>query len=114
MTSIAQVHSLPFDVIGHVLNFIPPWKTDIIGTKRHDVANILLHAHKNDKLCLVYLRKINFRQGRYNTEVYNSLAPSVTGTNVYGDDDAPMQIQRTKISIGEKLRMKVKMKTYKQ
>tara|TARA_B110000008_G_scaffold240116_1_gene247248 strand:- start:865 stop:1080 length:216 start_codon:yes stop_codon:yes gene_type:complete len=32
------------------------------------------------------------------------MAPSVTGSNMYGDEDSTMKIIRSRISVGEKIR----------
>ena len=108
MTLFTNVHSLPFGVIDNVLAFVPPWNTKAVGLGRHITAQLLLDANKNDQLSLVYLRKKFVQECLRKNEIYNSLAPSVTGSSVYGDDEAPMKIRRTKITVGEKIRMKAK------
>ena len=93
---IQMVQNLPTGVIGHVLTFIP----------RNDTAQLLMDAFEQDKLTLRYVRKFQIENKKYLEVLYNDLAPSILGTNVFGDDDAPMKIIRTKISMGEKIRMR--------
>jgi hypothetical protein len=97
MTSlIDMVRDLPTGVIGNVLTFIP----------RNDTAQLMVEAAAQDKLNLKYVRKFQIENKVYLEELYNNIAPSIVGSNVYGDDDAPMQIIRKKISMGEKIRMR--------
>tara|TARA_B000000441_G_C21380056_1_gene143503 strand:- start:160 stop:465 length:306 start_codon:yes stop_codon:yes gene_type:complete len=63
-----------------------------------------MDAYKQDKLVLKYLRKYKVEEGDYKDELYSTMAPSVTGSNMYGDEDSTMKIIRSKISIGEKIR----------
>ena len=93
---IQMVQNLPTGVIGHVLTFIP----------RNDTAQLLMDAFEQDKLTLRYVRKFQIVNKKYLEELYNDIAPSIIGTNIFGDDDAPMKIIRSKISMGEKIRMR--------
>ena len=113
-----RVHNLPFGVLGLVYSYIP----------RNETAQILVDAFAQDKLKLEYVRHKNTNCGvvSYNNKnpeilTYNSpylydvrdkLKPSRTGTNVYGDDNSSMLIFRNNISVGEKIRMKVRFKDY--
>ena len=114
---IEQTRELPPGVIGNVLTFIP----------RNDTAQLLMNANNNDELTLTYLRKYKVFEGdeifrtqkNYKEELYSKLAPSKTGSNLYGDEDSQMKIYRSKISVGEKLKMKfgsrvVRMLTYEE
>ena len=93
---IKMVHSLPEGVYGHVLSFIP----------RNDTAQLIVNAASDDKLVLRYLRRYQVVNDDYKETLYRELAPSVLGKSTYGDDDAPMTIIRTKISVGERLRLR--------
>ena len=93
---IDMVRDLPTGVLGHVLTFIP----------RNDTAQLMVEAAAQDKLNLTYVRKFQIENKVYLKELYNNIAPSIVGSNVYGDDDAPMKIIRKKISMGEKIRMR--------
>ena len=95
---VEQTRALPTGVIGNVLTFIP----------RNETAQLMMDASANDKLVLTYLRKYKVEEGDYKDELYGTLAPSVIASNMYGDDESTMKIIRTRISIGEKLRMKEK------
>ena len=77
-----------------VLAFIP----------RNETAQLMVDANKKGKLVLKYLRKYKVEEGVYKDELFSTLAPSVTGTNMYGDEDSSMKIIRSNISIGEKIR----------
>tara|TARA_B000000475_G_C15630596_1_gene297216 strand:+ start:99 stop:404 length:306 start_codon:yes stop_codon:yes gene_type:complete len=66
----------------------------------------MVDANKQDKLVLKYLRKYNVEEGVYKDELFSTFAPSVTGSNMYGDEDSSMKIIRSNISIGEKIRMR--------
>ena len=93
---IDMVRDLPTGVLGHVLTFIP----------RNDTAQLMVEEATQDKLNLTYVRKFQIENKVYLKELYNNIAPSIVGSNVYGDDDAPMKIIRAKISMGEKIRMR--------
>lgn len=93
---IKMVHSLPEGVYGYVLSFIP----------RNDTAQLIVNAANEDKLVLTYLRRYKVVNDDYKETLYRELAPSVLGKSTYGDDDAPMTIIRTKISVGERLRLR--------
>lgn len=115
---IDMVRELPDGVLGLVYSYIP----------RNETAQILVDAFAEDKLKLEYVRYKNTQYGvisynsknpeifNYNShhlcDVQNKLRPSITGTNVYGDDDSSMLIFRNNISVGEKIRMKVRFKDY--
>ena len=94
---VQQIRKLPQGVIGIVLEFIP----------RNDTAQLLMDASKHDKLVLKYLFPYNVEDGDYKNELFSTLAPSVIGTNTYGDKDSSMIIFRSGISIGEKVRMMI-------
>ena len=91
---VEQTRELPPGVLGNVLTFIP----------RNETAQLMMDAHKQDKLVLKYLRKYKVEEGDYKDDLYSTMAPSVTGSNMYGDEDSTMKIIRSKISIGEKIR----------
>ena len=93
---IKMVHSLPEGVYGHVLTFIP----------RNDTAQLIVNAASEDKLVLTYLRRYKVVNEDYKETLYRELAPSVLGKTTYGDDEASMTIIRTKISVGERLRLR--------
>ena len=88
--------SLPEGVYGHVMSFIP----------RNDTAQLIVNAASEDKLVLRYLRRYQVVNEDYKETLYRELAPSALGKSTYGDDDAPMTIIRTKISVGERLRLR--------
>ena len=67
-----------------------------------------MDANKQDKLVLKYLRKYKVEEGDYKDELYTTMAPSVTGSNMYGDEDSTMKIFRSRISIGEKIKARSK------
>ena len=75
---ISQVHALPSGVIGHVLTYIP----------RNDTAQLVHDAWRRGDLRLKYLRRLQISNSDLNAEMLRGLAPSVCGSNVYGDDDA--------------------------
>lgn len=91
---VEQTRELPPGVLGNVLTFIP----------RNETAQLMVDANKQDKLVLKYLRKYKVDEGVYKDELYTTMAPSVTGSNMYGDEDSTMKIIRSKISVGEKIR----------
>ncbi len=94
---IDMVRDLPTGVLGHVLTFIP----------RNDTAQLMVDAAAQDKLLLTYVRKFQIQNESYLEELYNYLSPSIIGSNVYGDENAPMKIIRRNITMGEKIRMRV-------
>ena len=93
-----QIKELPPGVIGNVLTFIP----------RNETAQLMVDANKTNKLVLKYLRKYKVKEGPYKDEWFSTAAPSVTCSNMYGDEYSCMKIIRSRISIGEKIRMRVK------
>lgn len=95
---VEKIKELPPGVLGNVLTFIP----------RNDTAQLIVEANKANKLVLKYLRKYKVKEGAYKDELFSTLAPSVTCSNMYGDEGSSMKIMRSKISIGEKIRMRVK------
>ena len=102
---ITRIHQLPTGVIGHVLTYIP----------RNDTAQIIRDAWKNGGLVLNYVRRYQIHCEKHRSELFDHLAPSVCGTNFYGDlDGNNMVIIRSKISIGEKIRLMkiIQNKTY--
>ena len=94
---INMVRDLPTGVLGHVITFIP----------RNDTAQLMVDAAAQDKLLLTYVRKFQIHNESYLEELYNYLSPSIIGSNVYGDENAPMKIIRRNITMGEKIRMRV-------
>ena len=94
---ISSIHALPVGVVGHVLTYMP----------RNNTAQILCDAWKEDGLHLKYLRRYRVRNDAHKDEIFAHLAPSVCGATVYGDEDAPMCIIRTNISVGECVRFRV-------
>ena len=93
-----QTRELPPGVLGNVLTFIP----------RNETAQLMVDANKKEKLVLKYVRKYKIEEGVYKDELFSTLAPSVTWSNTYGDEDSSMKIIRTRISVGEKIRMRTK------
>jgi len=93
---VEQTRELPTGVLGNVLTFIP----------RNDTAQLMVDANKNEKLVLKYVRKHKIEEGVYKDELFSTLAPSVTASNMYGDEDSKMKIIRSSISVGEKIRMR--------
>ncbi len=91
---VEQTRELPCGVLGNVLTFIP----------RNETAQLMMDAHKQDKLVLKYLRKYKVEEGNYKDDLYATMAPSVTGSNMYGDEDSTMKIFRSRISVGEKIK----------
>ena len=75
---------------------------------RHDTAQLLCDAWKEDKLRLKYVRRYMIRGSLvYKDDIFDNLAPSVCSSTVYGDDDAPMCIIRTHISMAERVKLRV-------
>ena len=101
---ISSIHALPDEVIGHVLTYTP----------RHDTAQILWDASQTDGLRLKYLRRYRVPNDAHKDEIFAHLAPSVCGATVYGDEDAPMCIIRTNISVGECVRFRVLIEKQQQ
>ena len=95
---VEQTRELPTGVLGNVLTFIP----------RNDTAQLMVDANKKGKLVLKYVRKHKIEEGVYKDELFSTLAPSVTWSNMYGDEDSNMKIIRSRISVGEKIRMRTK------
>jgi hypothetical protein len=95
---IARVHALPTGVVGNVLTYIP----------RNHTAQLIYDAWQRGDLHLKYLRRFQIPDDDRNAEIFGSLAPSVCGSTVYGDDDAPMVIIRTHISVGERIRLRAR------
>jgi len=93
---VEQTRELPPGVIGNVLTFIP----------RNDTAQLMVDANKKEKLVLKYVRKHKIEEGVYKDELFSTLAPSVTWSNMYGDEDSNMKIIRSRISKAEKIRMR--------
>jgi hypothetical protein len=93
---VEQTRELPPGVIGNVLTFIP----------RNDTAQLMVDANKKEKLVLKYVRKHKIEEGVYKDELFSTLAPSVTWSNMYGDEDSDMKIIRSRISKAEKIRMR--------
>ena len=84
---VEQTRELPPGVLGNVLTFIP----------RNETAQLMMDANKQDKLVLKYLRKYKVEEGDYKDDLYSTMAPSVTGSNMYGDEDSTMKIIRSRI-----------------
>lgn len=95
---VEKIKELPPELAGYVRTFIP----------RNETAQLMVDANKQDKLVLKYLRKYKVQEGAYKDELFSTLAPSVTCSNMYGDEGSSMKIMRSKISIGEKIRMRAK------
>lgn len=93
------VYELPEELVRKIEWLRPPWRNPAIS--RHEIAKIIVDANREDKLRLNYLNKSNS-----NHCVWDTLRPFKIGSNAYGDDDAPMQIIRNNISIGEKMRLR--------
>ena len=94
---IARIHALPTGVVGNVLKHIP----------RNDTAQLIHDAWQSGHLNLKYLRRFQISDDDCRNEIFGQLAPSVCGSTVYGDEDAPMLIIRTHISVGERIRLRV-------
>ena len=94
---VDMVHSLPTGVVGHVLTYVP----------RHNAAQLIVDAHKNNSLSLVYLRRYKVDEGAYKDDLFGTLAPSVLGRTAYGDENSPMKIHRSRISFGENLKLRL-------
>lgn len=74
---------------------------------RHDTAQLLCDAWKQDKLRLKYVRRFMIRESLlYKDDIHEHLAPSVCCSTVYGDHDAPMCIIRTHISMAERVKLR--------
>ena len=99
---ISQVHALPSGVIGHVLTTYIP---------RNDTAQLVHDAWRRGDLHLKYLRGLQISNSDLNAEMFSGLAPSICGSNVYGDDDAPMVIIRNHISVGERARLYTRIRS---
>jgi hypothetical protein len=95
---VEQTRELPTGVLGNVLTFIP----------RNETAQLMVDANKKGKLVLKYLRKHKVEEGDYKEELFSTIAPSVTSSNMYGDEGSSMKIIRSNISAGEKIRMRSK------
>ena len=85
---VEQTRDLPTGVLGNVLTFIP----------RNETAQLMMDANKQDKLVLKYLRKYKVEDGDYKDELYTTMAPSVTGSNMYGDEGSTMKIFRSRMT----------------
>ena len=90
---IQSIHDLPTGVVGHVLTYVP----------RNDTAQIMHDACKADKLKLRYVRRMEMVSKEY---IYDTLAPSVCGSTMYGDEYSGMMIIRTHISMGERVKLR--------
>jgi hypothetical protein len=93
---VEQTRELPTGVLGNVLTFIP----------RNETAQLMVDENKKGNLVLKYLRKYKVEEGDYKEELFSTFAPSVTFSNMYGDEDSSMKIIRSNISAGEKIRMR--------
>jgi hypothetical protein len=93
---VEQTRELPTGVFGNVLTFIP----------RNETAQLMVDANKKGNLVLKYLRKHKVEEGDYKEELFSTFAPSVTCSNMYGDEGSSMKIIRSNISAGEKIRMR--------
>ena len=81
---------------------------EIIKYMRHKNAQLLLDAFKSDKLTLKYVAWMKGESAAsYKRVLYErrKIAPSAIKSNVYGDEDSPMFIIRSPLSMGEKIRM---------
>ena len=87
---VNKVRTLPADIIGHVITYIP----------RNKTAQIMYEANKNGLLTLKYVRFENFlvSANEETTNMIVSLAPVSCGSTCYGDCESPMTIHRIDIS----------------
>lgn len=74
----------------------------VLGYMRHVNAQLLCDAYDQDKLTLKHVRRYMVN----NADIINTLAPSVCASTVYGDENASMCIIRTRISVGERIRLR--------
>lgn len=75
---------------------------------RHDTAQLICDAWKDDKLRLKYVRRYMIRGSLlHKDDIHEHLAPSVCRSTVYGDEYAPMCIIRTHISMAERVKLRV-------
>ena len=82
---------------------------EIMKYMRHDNAELLLDAFKSDKLTLKYVGWTKGKSAPSYKRAFperRKIAPSAIKSNVYGDEDAPMFILRSTLSMGEKIRMR--------
>ena len=76
---------------------------------RHEIAQLLIDANTADKLKLKYVGpRLNDKNPSYKWSIKErrEFAPSVINSTLYGDDDAPMSIMRTNLTVGEKVRLR--------
>lgn len=85
------MNELPEEIVRKIMLYRP----------RNDTAELIIHANTQDKFRLNYVIKSKSVE-----EVWNTLRPLKTGSNTYGDEDAPMHLIRTNISLGEKMRIR--------
>ena len=92
---VEKARRLPEGVRGNILTFIP----------RNETAQLMIDANNKDMLLLRYLHYNKVKEGNYKNELFNKLAPSIIGSTQYGDESSLLNIIRTKISIGENIRL---------
>ena len=76
---------------------------------RHEMAQLLIDANNTDKLKLKYVGWTDtdkFPSHKHSLKERKEFAPSVINSTLYGDDDAPMSIMRTNLTVGEKVRLR--------
>ena len=76
---------------------------------RHETAQILIDANNADKLKLKYVGMcLNDKNPscKWSAKERRKFAPSIVESTLYGDDDAPMSIMRTNLTVGEKVRLR--------
>ena len=79
---------------------------------RHETAQILIDANNADKLKLKYVGMcLNDKNPscKWSAKERRKFAPSIVESTLYGDDDAPMSIMRTNLTVGEKVRLRTKI-----
>lgn len=91
-TIMSNLDKLPDEIVSKIMLYRP----------RNDTARIIVDANKTDKFRLNYVNKQESVE-----EVWNVLRPLNTGSNTYGDDDAPMHLIRVNITLGEKRRIRL-------
>ena len=74
---------------------------------RHDTAQLMCDASKHDMLRLKYVRRYMVPNEFHKDDIFAHLAPSVCRSTVYGDENAPMCIIRTHISMGDRIKLRV-------
>ena len=86
-----NINNLPEEIVRKIMLYRP----------RNETAELIIQANTQDKFRLNYVNK-----SKSVNEVWNTLRPIKTGSNTYGDEDAPMKLIRANISLGEKKRIR--------